>query len=348
MRRLAWILVFLASVPAPALDLRLPKKQDSLRFAVIGDTGTGVRAQFEVGRQMNAYHAEFPFEFVLMLGDNIYGPDTPQSYQEGFLLPYKALLDAGVKFNACLGNHDNISQRSYAAFNLGGERYRTYKPKQGVRFFVLDSNYLDPPQLAWLDKELKSSGSEWKVCYFHHPLYSSGKRHGSSLELRAVLEPYFTKYGVNLVLSGHDHIYERIKPQKGVYYFVSGAGGQLRKGNVATTITEKIYDADYHFMLMEIDGDDLYFQAVNRAGQNIDSGVIKRPPPPAAAVGPPPSPLPTPFPSPPPTPTPQAVASPRPSPSPAVSPSPKPRPTPKAPPPRKKTRKKPRPSPSPG
>jgi 3',5'-cyclic AMP phosphodiesterase CpdA len=81
---------------------------------------------------------------------------------------------------------------------------------------------MDPEQLKWLEKELQNSGSAWKICYFHHPLYSSGAAHGSSTDLRALLEPLFVKYGVNVVFAGHEHFYERIKAQKGVYYFTSG------------------------------------------------------------------------------------------------------------------------------
>ena len=129
-----------------------------------------------------------------------------------------------------------------------------------MRFFALDTDYLDKPQLDWLEKELSSSSSDWKIAFFHHPLYSSGKTHGSALESRAVLEPLFVKYGVSAVFSGHDHLYERIKPQKGgIVYWVSGAGGSLRKGDLrATDMTAKGFDSDYHFMIVEIAGDDLY------------------------------------------------------------------------------------------
>jgi len=204
--------------------LTLPGKDGSVRFAVIGDTGRGSREQYEVAKQMAAFHDAFPFDFVIMLGDNIYGSDTPAEMANKFATPYKPLLDAGVVFRASLGNHDNPNQRFYQPFNMGGERYYTFRASKGgiakvteggVRFFALDTDYLDKPQLEWLEKELSSSSSDWKVAFFHHPLYSSGKTHGSALESRAVLEPLFVKYGVSAVFSGHDHIYERIKPQKG-------------------------------------------------------------------------------------------------------------------------------------
>src|SRR5207249_2203953 len=155
---------------------------------------------------------------------------------------------AGVKFYASLGNHDNTSQRLYKPFNMNGEQYYTYK-KGNAQFFVLDSNYMNPPQLAWLEKELKNSGADWKICYFHHALYSSGSFHGSSTELRLSLEPLFVKYGVQVVFAGHEHVYERTKPQKGITYFVEGATGELRKGNLTKTdLTAAGYDLDRSFI----------------------------------------------------------------------------------------------------
>jgi 3',5'-cyclic AMP phosphodiesterase CpdA len=136
---------------------------------------------------------------------------------------------------------------------------------------------MDPQQLAWLEKELQNSGSDWKICYFHHPLYSSAAFHGSSTELRRVLEPLFVKYGVHAVFAGHDHVYERVIPQKGIQYFTEGASGSLRKGNLRKKgMTAAGYDQDRSFMVVEIAGDDLSFQTISRTGQTVDSGVIRR------------------------------------------------------------------------
>jgi Calcineurin-like phosphoesterase len=292
-----------ATTPETTATLMLPRKDGSVRFGVMGDTGRGEREQLEVAAQMAAFHNAFSFDFVIMLGDNIYGADGPEDMRAKFETPYKPLLDAGVEFHASLGNHDNPNQRFYKLFNMGGQRYYSFRGPKGappnsmgsVRFFAIDSNYLDQEQLDWLDKELAASDSEWKIAFFHHPLYSSGKAHGSALESRAVLEPLFVKYGVSAVFSGHDHFYERIKPQKGgIVYWVSGAGGSLRKGGMRSTdLTAKGFDRDYHFMIVEISGEDLYFQAISRTGQTIDSGVVHRPGAPAAGPSPaPPVPVP--------------------------------------------------------
>jgi hypothetical protein len=283
-----------AAPPAPTLDL--PLKEGSLRFAVMGDTGRGDRGQIEMAKEIEIIHAMYPFDLVLMVGDNIYGSDSPADMQRKFERPYEALLQRGVKFQAALGNHDNPNQRFYKPFNMGDRRYYTFRPPKssGVRFFVLDTNYVDKEQTDWLEKELASSTSDWKIAYFHHPLYSSGATHGSALETRATLEPLFVKYGVSAVFAGHDHFYERIKPQKGgIVHWVCGAGGSLRKGDIRkTNLTAKGFDTDYHFMIAEISGDDLFFQAISRGGQTIDSGVVKKVawvPPPAAPLATPPS-----------------------------------------------------------
>jgi len=267
----------LLTVGLVADEFKFPIKADSVRFAAIGDMGTGEPPQYEVAQQMLKARQTFPFDFVIMLGDNIYGGSNPADFEQKFAVPYKPLLDAGVKFYASLGNHDNTNERFYQPFNMNGEGYYTYK-KGRVRFFVLNSNYMDPKQSAWLETQLKDAGNgDWKICYFHHPLYSSGQFHGPSLDLRKLLEPLFIKYGVDVVFSGHDHVYERIRPQQGIYYFMEGASGELRPGNLAhTAITEKGFDSDRSFVLSEIAGDEMYFQTISRTGETVDSGVIHR------------------------------------------------------------------------
>ena len=259
--------------PAPA---GVPNRKDSLKFVAIGDNGTGDKPQYEIAAQMNAWRGRFPFDMVIMLGDNIYGSQRARDFVDKFENPYKPLLDAGVKFYAALGNHDNQTNRFYKPWNMNGERYYAYA-KKNVKFFVLDSDYMDPKQLQWIEGELKSARDDWKIVYFHHPLYSSGGRHGSEVDLRVTLEPLFVKYGVNVIYSGHDHIYERIRPQKGIYYFVAGAGGQLRSGDLKkSALTAAGYDQDQTFMLNEIAGDELFFQVITRQGRTIDAGVLPR------------------------------------------------------------------------
>ena len=256
----------------------LPNKDGSLKFGVLGDFGTGSQAQYQLAEQMVKLHGRFKYDLVVLAGDNLYGSQRPQDFRTKFEIPYKPLLDAGVKFYASLGNHDAREQRYYELFNMGGKLYYDFSPSPDVRFFMLESSYPEPEQIAWLEKELAASRSDWKIAVFHHPLYSSGDRHGSDLLLREVLEPLFVKYNVSVVLNGHDHFYERVKPQKEIVYFIVGSGGQLRAGNIdrKSGITAKGFDTDQAFMAAEITGDEMYFNAISRRGQTVDSGVLMR------------------------------------------------------------------------
>ena len=240
----------------------------------MGDTGSGTDKQRQVANMMVQYRNIFPFDFVLMMGDNLYGSESAKDFETKFSDVYKVLLNDKVKFYATLGNHDLPMQINYANFNMNGKEYYRFK-KGNVAFYSLNSNYMDKKQLAWLESELAKDTSDWKICFFHHPPYSSAKGHGSDQQLREIVEPIFLKYGVNVVLTGHDHVYERIKPQKGIYYFVSGAGGRLRESDVQTSpLVEKSFDRDMHFMLFEVVGNQMYFQAISRTGETVDSGVL--------------------------------------------------------------------------
>jgi predicted phosphodiesterase len=264
--------------------LTLPNRATSVKFAVIGDSGRGNRPQHEVAAQMLAFRERFPFGFVLMLGDNIYeGPATTEDYRRKFEEPYRALLDKGVTFHAVLGNHDDPGQVRYPLFNMDGERYYTFSPPEDVlarivtrvEFFALDSTRLDRRQLRWFDERLAESTAVWKVCFFHHPLYTSGRYRTSSRLHRLILEPLLIKHDVDVAFSGHEHIYQRSALHDGIQYFVSGGAGSLRPGDGApSSQVARTFDGDYHFMLIEIDGRELHFQAISRAGRTIDAGTL--------------------------------------------------------------------------
>ncbi|HET9193930.1 MAG TPA: metallophosphoesterase [Vicinamibacterales bacterium] len=254
--------------PAPP-----PAALQAVRFAVIGDNGTGDQPEFDVARQMVASRAQVPFDVVLMLGDNLYGRPSAREFDDAFARPYKPLLDAGVRFHAILGNHDAPDNRLYPLFGMDGQRYYTWA-RENTRFFGIDTNRLDDAQMAWLENALKRSLERWKIVYFHHAIYSGGTRHGSNIELRVRLEPLFVRYGVNVVFSGHDHIYQRFKPRKGITYFVEGASGKLRKGINASAESAAAFDQDQSFMLVEIAGAELTFRTITRTGRVVDAGVI--------------------------------------------------------------------------
>ncbi len=205
MRRTISVALVLAALSVTgalrAQDLTLPLKSGSVRFAVIGDMGTGEQPQYDVARTMaKAVTRNFLFDFVIMLGDNLYGGKSPKDFEKKFAIPYKALLDSGVKFYASLGNHDHGTESYYKPFHMDGQRYYTFKVGD-VHFFALDSNYMDPDQINWLTNELKKAGTGWKIPFFHHPLYSSAHAHGSSIELRKVNSSHWLSKGAVQMVS---------------------------------------------------------------------------------------------------------------------------------------------------
>jgi len=262
---------------APTLRSALPNTKDSVKFLVIGDSGTGDRAQFEVAARIASVQQTFRFDRAIMLGDNLYGRNNAAAYRNKFERPYAPLLEAGVKFYASLGNHDDAAQRFYAPFNMDRRHYYSHGTGD-VRFFALDSTYMSPEQLQWIQEELSRSNEKWKIAYMHHPMYSSGQRHGPTPALRASLEPLFARYGVDVVFAGHEHFYERMRPQGGIVYVIQGGAAKLRRGNIRrnSEITAQGFDSDRSFTLAEIVGDQMYLETISRTGTIVDSTVITR------------------------------------------------------------------------
>ena len=271
----------------PPDTLVVPNEDRSIKFAIIGDSGRGSVEQHDVAARMVAYRKRFDYRFVLMAGDNIYeGPATPEDYRLKFAEPYKLLLDAGVNFFAVLGNHDDPRQIHYGPFNMDGHRYYTFTPpvdlitrlNTRVRFFALDSTALDGEQMQWLERELRESDAEWKIALLHYPLYTSGRYALAARGHRFALESAFVDGGINVVFSGHEHFYQRSQLQKNILYFVTGGAGSLRAGDAKLSAAiAKSYDSVYHFMLAEITDEGFFFQAINRTGETVDAGSLKRP-----------------------------------------------------------------------
>jgi hypothetical protein len=265
----------------PSSVFGVESARKKLRFVVLGDWGTGDSAEGGIAAQVARAHTTSPLDFVISAGDNIYPDGGGRRFQRNFERPFAALLRDQVKFHVVLGNHDVRDGRSdqcqYPLFNMGGQCYYTLTKGDGLcQFFMLDSTDYDAGQAAWLESTLRASTAKWKVAVFHHPIYSSGKAHGSALDLRRKLEPLFVKYGVQAVFSGHDHIYERTRPLQGVQYFVTGGGGDVREGGVdmKSPFRAASFDEANHFMQVEIDERQISFQAINNSDLVVDSGTI--------------------------------------------------------------------------
>ena len=261
-----------------AASVALPNRPDSFKFAVLGNSGTGEQAQYELAEQMAALQQRFKYELVLLLGGNVQGGERPQDFVNKFEKPYRPLLDAGVKFYAALGNDDAREQRYYKNFNMNGKLHYTFDPRPDVLFVALESTYIDTAQIEWLEAMLTNSKSAWRIVYLHHPLYSSARRHGSDSALRGRLETLFLKHHVSVVFSARDAVYERTRPQNGITYFVVGSGGMLRRGGIdpSSGLTAKSFDTDLAFLAAEISGDQMHFNAISRTGETVDSGVLAR------------------------------------------------------------------------
>jgi hypothetical protein len=262
--------------------------KQTITFAVIGDTGTGDEAQLAVARQMVKQREKTPFEFVIMLGDNIYEKGEERLIKSHFEEPYKDLLAAGVQFYASLGNHDIIKglefQTKYPKFNMRGQRFYNFTKGSSdggahlLEFFALDSNLMTPEQLNWLEENLKSSKAHWKVSFLHHSIYSSSRMHSPYVKLRSQLEPLYVKYGLSASFAGHSHCYERIKPQSGVYYFTEGASGEIKRNTLdrRSPFHAAGEDKVNSFLVVQVNENEMKVEAIGADGSLIDSHTFKR------------------------------------------------------------------------
>jgi predicted phosphodiesterase len=243
---------------------------EGFAFAVIGDFGTGDDVQRSVARRMCKWHDKHPFDTAITTGDNIYPDGDPDLFKPNFFRPYRCLRRRGVRFHATLGNHDVITENGdneveHPKFGMAGHDYVVRKG--GVRFVLADSNSIDK---RWLRRALvPEEDDRWTMVAFHHPVYSPGTGHGSTPGFRPSLPRLFRRKGVDLVLTGHDHIYAVTKSLKGIRYVVTGGGGAGLYG-----CSEKAYSAKciaaHHFLYVIAGPDRIEVTAVPPRGKPID------------------------------------------------------------------------------
>ena len=259
---------------------------ERLRFAAIGDNGSGGRQAMAVATRLAETYRQRPFGLVAHLGDISYYGNLEERYAEVFARPMAPLIDAGIGFELAIGNHDTALRHSdegleeiEAELRLLGTPGLYYSKTHGpVDFFFLDSSVpgvFGPGasrQWEWLDDTLAGSTSQWKIVALHHPLYSSGE-HGSTVGARKRLEPILARHRVDLVLAGHDHHYERTHPQNGITYVVSGGGCKT------TSVGHSSFTARaasiLQFLLVDIEGDRLEGRCVQVDGRVADRFVLR-------------------------------------------------------------------------
>lgn len=263
--------------PILATPLKDTLGQLQLRFIATSDSGSGDKNQFAVGRAMANYHTRSPFQLAILAGDNIYNRGEISKIKEAFEQPYGELLKRGVKFRACLGNHDirtenGVPQVKYADFNMD-DRYYTFT--QGpVQFFVLETNTeVDwKTQMAWLTQQLEQSKAAWKIVYGHHPIYSSGI-YGTNAEMVKRFSGLFKQYRVNLYVNGHEHHYERSRNIEGTTYLVTGHGGASLRP-VQMSKSSEFVVSRFGFSTIELYEKLMVIQGIGTHGKVFDRGIV--------------------------------------------------------------------------
>lgn len=303
----AWIIfaAFLASSGAAQTvtinNLEIPNgaiAKGEARFTAVGDSGTGGSEQRAVAEQMLAVQRRSGFDLTLFLGDNIYENGSPHDIEKKFLKPYRGLIENAVEMRGVIGNHDARSETGVLLqqliFGMGAKTYYSFvKEDNLIEFFALDSTVLvnesNSParnaQLRWFENRLAESKALWKIVFLHHPLYSSAKKHGNEssdgkevLRLRQSIEPILIKYSVDVVVNGHDHVYERPQMQAGIQYFTSGAGGKLRRGDLIKTSSFFQFgnDEENSFMLFSVTRRAAQFWSIGSTGAILERGELTK------------------------------------------------------------------------
>ena len=245
----------------------------AVRVAVVGDPGTGGAGELAVARVVADQHEESPYDALVLPGDLIYPDGDVDLIDEALLQPFDPLLSDGVELLPALGNHDYVSGESRQIMDRLDRPSDWYAQAVGSALFVvLDSNRVDDPeQTTWLRETLQQSTATWVLAVMHHPPYSAGM-HGSSLDVRSAWSGLFSQYGIDLVLAGHDHDYQRSHVMGGVLYVVSGGGAKTRPtGHESFTVFSA---STLHYLDLQISPGQILGQAIDSHGHAFDDFVI--------------------------------------------------------------------------
>jgi HEAT repeat protein len=260
---------------------------DNLTIALFGDS----RNNPEIVERLSMAMSSHQPDIVLHSGDFVVDARKPQEWDPQFFNPAASLLQDAAVYPA-IGNHEHDDRSYYDAFEVpgnGGSRAEAwYSIRRGpVHLTVLDTNpvsgLLEPgtEQLAWLERDLQQAEAPWKVVMFHHPLYSSG-RHKSNQDLRSKLMPLFARHSVDLLLTGHDHCYERTWPlvdgkrdEDGIVHVVSGGGGAVLYP-VGRSEWTAVSESTYHYCVLTVGPDHIGVDVRDLDDQEVDAFSIAK------------------------------------------------------------------------
>jgi 3',5'-cyclic AMP phosphodiesterase CpdA len=250
-------------------------EEPELHLAVVGDIGDSGDRLDATAAAVTELDGRQSVDALALLGDNAYPSGDPRELHDTVFAPFGHLLDGGTDLLAVLGNHDVAHGHAAGQVAALGMPGRWWARHDGDVLMVgLDStSATDPRQRDWLERTLASAREPWRIVMLHHPPYSAGYQ-GSSEEARRLFVPLFERYGVQLVLSGHDHDYQRSVPINGVTYVVTGgAAGTRRTGEADFTAVSFSW---HHFVELAVFSDRLVLRAVNQDSRVADDAVIVR------------------------------------------------------------------------
>lgn len=265
-----------------------------VRVLAMGDSGNLSPEQFAVRDRM----MEVESDVFLHLGDMAYGDGTFPEFEERVFAVYRDLMSA-IPAWPTPGNHEyktGLADGYIGVYYLPEQAPRAtdneyyYSFDYGnVHFISLDSNeyrYVttlgpgDDDMLGWLERDLEEAqDADWIIAFMHHPPYSSGS-HGNTNWVLQVIVPMLEEAGVDLVLAGHDHHYERTHPILGeevapdaanaMTYVLAGAGGAGLREATGDWRTSAVDDQIHNFLYLEIDGCEARGTAIGLNGETVD------------------------------------------------------------------------------
>jgi hypothetical protein len=246
------------------------------QILAVGDFGVGGTTERDLGAIMQRFESGHPSDLLVTLGDNDY-TESPRAFHRNWVAAFDWLGGAEVRVAGTLGNHDiRVDGGRYEFDELDMPRARYRRVVGNIELFILNSNRVSVARTDWLKRVLSASTATWKIVVFHHPAWTCGEYRSNVAVVRKWV-PLFEQYGVQLVLNGHDHNYQRFGPRRGVTYIVHGGGGSHLypiESCPSSYPTRRFARAAHGFLYLRATDTELHVSAVNRRRREIDTVVI--------------------------------------------------------------------------